>query len=163
GRINPPEGTYKQIAAGSDHTCAITTDGDVACWGDNAQEQCALQDGLFTQVTAGGNHSCAIREQDQQAQCWGENGNGESTPPPGAKFVQVSAGESHTCGMTTDGYVRCWGSDAGGRATPTLAFAAAEQMEAGKGGAGEEEEQAKPQGGQRMNVPTGHKREALSS
>src|SRR6266699_623462 len=74
-------GTVAQVSAGSDYTCALRTDGSVACWGVKT---------------------------DGTVACWGYNSDGQATPPAGA-FTQVSAGGSHTCGLETDGAVACWG------------------------------------------------------
>jgi hypothetical protein len=50
-----------QVAAGKDHTCVLTTDGTVACWGENAYGQATPPAGSFTQVSVGQSHTCAVR------------------------------------------------------------------------------------------------------
>jgi hypothetical protein len=35
GQTQPPDGTYAQVSAGRFHACAITTAGEMRCWGGN--------------------------------------------------------------------------------------------------------------------------------
>lgn len=39
GQTVPPAGTFQQVSAGTSHTCAVTTDRFVECWGDNGHGQ----------------------------------------------------------------------------------------------------------------------------
>lgn len=80
-----------QVSAGGMHTCAVTDNGDLFCWGDNGYHQ-ARDDTLGTedlltpgkiepigqvkQVSAGGAHTCAIVN-DGDVMCWGDNRSGE--------------------------------------------------------------------------------------
>lgn len=127
--------SFRQVSAGDAHTCGVTTDDRVYCWGSNANGQ--LGDGStmsrpqpvlvagglrFRQVEAGSYHTCA-RTTDNRAYCWGWNssgqlGDGSTTlrrlrPVAVAgtlSFRQLSAGWRHTCGVTTTYRAYCWGS-----------------------------------------------------
>ena len=89
------------------HTCAIKTDGTLACWGDNDDGQASPPTGTFIAVSAGDYHTCAIKT-DGTLACWGWNEYGQATPPTGT-FTAVSAGYYHTCAIRTNGTLACWG------------------------------------------------------
>ncbi len=81
--------TFSSIAAGTNHTCGITTSDVAYCWGDNFYGQ--LGDGsrsdrgtptpvsgnhTFTEVSAGAEYSCAL-DAGGNAFCWGRNSRGQ--------------------------------------------------------------------------------------
>jgi alpha-tubulin suppressor-like RCC1 family protein len=127
--LNP---TVSQVAAGGNHTCALTAAGPVECWGDNSFGQLGNNNassgivkipvsGLADAIAlvAGDGHTCALTLQGF-VRCWGNNGlgqlgNGTNTnqPAPVATLVggiaALAAGYSHTCGLTASGLVLCWG------------------------------------------------------
>lgn len=127
------------IAAGGNHSCAITQSLGAECWGMNSVGQ--LGDGRTLDATApvsvagehtflalagGWYHSCAL-SQLGEAYCWGYNaygalGDRESNDPSIAsrllttrRFVEISAGGYHTCGLTASGEVYCWGLNGNGQ------------------------------------------------
>jgi hypothetical protein len=86
------------VSGGVSHSCALTDDGDLFCWGSNgsgelgdgtvsAQPVTAAvkvqrnSDQVFTALGLGNQFSCALREQVIQkrgtAVCWGSNANGQ--------------------------------------------------------------------------------------
>jgi len=63
-------GTVAQVSAGGYHTCALRTDGTVACWGDNSHGQATPPANTFTQVSAGRYQTCGPGT-DRSVACWG--------------------------------------------------------------------------------------------
>jgi alpha-tubulin suppressor-like RCC1 family protein len=91
----PPEaGDIASLAAGPHHTCALTVDGELWCWGSNDRGQLML-------------------EPD-------EMGNDAYTHTPvrlvvGASVLAVATGTTHTCAMVDTGEILCWGTNTEGQ------------------------------------------------
>merc|ERR1712232_233225 len=76
--------SYTQVAAGSDHTVLLRSDGSAVACGGNAKGQCdipALDGQLsYTQVAAGHSHTVLLRSDGSAVAC-GANGSGECSIP----------------------------------------------------------------------------------
>ena len=131
-----------QLAAGAEHTCAVTASGSVKCWGNNATGQ--LGNGSFSSsplptlvlgfdvqvraVAAGAGHSCALTVIGS-VKCWGNNGWGQlgnnSTDASSNTPVDVVGLSSGVTGISANGYftcviqgnsgVKCWGNNRAGQ------------------------------------------------
>jgi alpha-tubulin suppressor-like RCC1 family protein len=124
------------IFAGAEHTCAITADRRVKCWGQNTNGE--LGDGTdrlirntpvdvigisdVATMTTGFSNTCAVSEGD--IYCWGmvpNNGRYEFTnipiaiQAPGEEIVKVASGARHICGVSNRGAVLCWGENETGQ------------------------------------------------
>jgi len=97
-------GPYKYVAVGRQHTCALTKDDEIRCWGDNF----AGQLGTATTSTCVFS-SCSLVPVPV-------------TCPAGeiCKFRSLAAGGDHTCAVDTNGKAWCWGED--GPATGPSSF-----------------------------------------
>jgi hypothetical protein len=123
GESSPPSGTYTQLDARGLHTCALSSAGEIACWGQNAYGEAnvpAAAAGLrYVQAAAGAVNSCGLQS-DGAVVCWGNTITGVNSAPPGS-YTQVAVGKSQACAIRTDGALVCWGTDntlASGAPTP---------------------------------------------
>jgi len=119
GQTEAPPGIYSQVTSGHAHSCAISVNGKVSCWGNIPPPP---EYKSFAQVSSGGDHVCGVQSMGGTILCWGSNHHGESDPPPSgrgaAPFVQVSSGQSYSCGLSRDGRVECWGKGHEGQTRP---------------------------------------------
>jgi alpha-tubulin suppressor-like RCC1 family protein len=83
------------IAAGWDHTCALTATGAVYCWGWNSYGQL-------------GNNS-TTDDSHVPVQVEGEGGAGLLSG-----IASIAAGAHHTCALSATGSIDCWGYNADG-------------------------------------------------
>ena len=109
-------GTFKVLAAGLFHVCAIETDGTVSCWGNNGEGRGDPPAGTYKLLDAGGRYTCAIATDDTIA-CWGSN-DIEQLAAPAGTYQALTAGDRHACAIATDDTVSCWGYDAFGQSVP---------------------------------------------
>jgi alpha-tubulin suppressor-like RCC1 family protein len=142
---NTPISGIAAVAAGFYHTCALTTLGDVVCWGDNSagelgyylapsKSSTAVQVvGLPSSkaIAAGFSFSCALTTAGA-VECWGYNaqgqlGNNSTTNSPSPVQVSgltsgvtaISAGLDSACALLSTGAVQCWGYNNGNLGIPT--------------------------------------------
>ncbi|MDO4887407.1 MAG: hypothetical protein Q3979_01690 [Actinomycetaceae bacterium] len=159
-RIDVP-GFITMLVAGANHTCALNSDGDLYCWGQNAQGQSGSESSgpvvdeprqvafsrPVTALAAGRDHTCAVTE-DAKLSCWGSNRDGQIKPSGETKAQRsyskpevidlpekaagVSVTDNESCGLVQTGDVFCWSDavdyaqydrasdeDAAGRARPS--------------------------------------------
>ncbi|MCY1007670.1 hypothetical protein OV079_19365 [Nannocystis pusilla] len=147
-------GPVAQIAAGTNHACAVLKDGTLRCWGSNAWGELGYGDteargdepgemppppvdvgGPIAQVAISTDFAftCALRT-DGEVRCWGQNDDGslgtgigddvgdepgEMPPPPvplAGPATSVSIGSLSGCALLATGELQCWGSNTHGAA-----------------------------------------------
>ena len=107
--VSPALGTgekFLDVAAGRYHSCGLTNNGAIVCWGYNYDGRADAPGGSFTAVSAGSSHSCGLRT-DGTISCWGSESQQEGLP--GGTFRALSAGTTHSCAVRANGAVKCWG------------------------------------------------------
>lgn len=116
----PPNVRFTQLSLGTGHSCGLTIQRQVMCWGRNKEGQSTPpttkgkdSNQFFSKVTAGHRHTCGLRDaiNSDTVICWGSNYAGESRAMFRSLFVDVTAGAQHSCGVTSKGDIRCWGSN----------------------------------------------------
>jgi hypothetical protein len=100
------------VAAGAEHSLALTSAGTVVAWGDNTSGQTTVPTGALTgvtQIAAGFNHN-VVRKSDGTLLAWGASGYGRTTIPGGiTTATKVAAGSLHSLALLQNGTVVAWG------------------------------------------------------
>ncbi|GLD53525.1 RCC1 and BTB domain-containing protein 2-like protein [Lates japonicus] len=133
-----------EVACGSHHTIALTTDGEVYAWGYNNSGQVGsgstanqptprrvsscLQSKVVVNIACGQLCSMAVLD-NGEIYGWGYNCNGQlglgnngnqQTPCriaalQGVNIIQVACGYAHTLALTDEGFVYAWGANSYGQ------------------------------------------------
>ncbi|XP_061683885.1 RCC1 and BTB domain-containing protein 2 isoform X1 [Syngnathoides biaculeatus] len=133
-----------EVACGSHHTIALTTEGEVYAWGYNNSGQVGsgstanqptprrvsscLQSKVVVNIACGQLCSMAVLD-NGEIYGWGYNCNGQlglgntgnqQTPCrvaalQGVKVIQVACGYAHTLALTDDGFIYSWGANSYGQ------------------------------------------------
>ena len=141
--------TISQISAGSDHSLALDSEGQIYAWGYNYYGQLGngdttdsntpvkvdtsgvLAGKTITQISAGSDHSLAL-DSEGQIYAWGYNyygqlGNGDTTDSntpvkvdtsgvlAGKTITQISAGFFHSLALDSEGQIYAWGANYNGQ------------------------------------------------
>jgi len=121
--------TWYSVAAGSFHSCGITKEYKLKCWGQEFAGKTKvpsmhlydsptmplqdIQEWQSISASAGYHHTCGIA--DGRALCWGDDEYQQTQVPKSRHWNSISAGQFHTCGIDSDGNSLCWGDDSYGQ------------------------------------------------
>jgi alpha-tubulin suppressor-like RCC1 family protein len=132
--------TFRQVATGQYHTCAVTTTDRAFCWGFNRDGELGDSSSqwrrlkptrvagnhAFRQIDTERAHTCAVTT-DNRAYCWGSGtlgqlGTGQlgewnypRAVSGGRLFRRITAGEFHTCAESSADRTWCWGANGTGQ------------------------------------------------
>lgn len=131
-------GTWANASAGDGHTCAVRTNSDAYCWGENPNGELGkganagsnptpskITGTGWASTSAGGMHSCAVKT-NGTAWCWGRNQFGQlgktanaiPNPEPAqvaGTWQTIDTGYDHTAATTPSGTILTWGSNTFGQ------------------------------------------------
>ncbi|WP_119327866.1 RCC1 domain-containing protein [Cysteiniphilum halobium] len=128
----PKDYALMSISLGNVHTCALDSENQAYCWGENGNGQLGNgnntsshspvkvltgdipQGVVLTSIALGNNFSCAIAS-NQKAYCWG--GGFRNTPmelpqgqlPQSAAITSIGLGQDFGCLLDHTGQAYCWG------------------------------------------------------
>lgn len=133
---------WTEITAGAggmmSHTCGISADRQIYCWGSNVYGELGdgttefrniptkMSNDTWSKIAAGTMHTCAIKE-DRELYCWGDNrygslGDGTTVsrtiPTKIARtdsWLEVATGGAYTCAINNENQLYCWGANNGGK------------------------------------------------
>ncbi len=86
---------FSSVSAGNNHTCGLTTNAMVFCWGQGSNGK------LGNNTVSNATTPVSIKQPD-----------GTDSP---LHFSGIGLGNTHTCGMTTNGLMFCWGNASNGK------------------------------------------------
>ncbi len=147
------------VSLGGHHSCVLSTNHFIKCWGDNEYGQLGYGDTndrggnanemgdflpttdlgsnfMVAQIALGNYHSCALST-NHSIKCWGDNEYGQlgygdtnnkgdntnemgdflSTVDLGSNFMvaQIALGDYHSCALSTSQSIKCWGRNSEGQ------------------------------------------------
>jgi hypothetical protein len=108
-------GRVTQLAAGTDHICALTLNGSVRCWGFVGSAQTLIPNlnlvpndlGTVTYLAASGYSTCAVNTSGN-VKCWGSGDFNKNIPSNLGSVTQISFGGGSVCALNDSGLVKCW-------------------------------------------------------
>ena len=107
GQSSVPNGSYTQVVADYNHTCALTDSSMVRCWGGNGVGQASAPNVEYIQITG----QCGLDEVGIVS-CWGFDVDNNTfrnfNLPNQGSYIQISADWSQLCGLRSNGSIDCW-------------------------------------------------------
>ncbi len=112
-------GAFRSVDTGGFHTCGVTTQGQVKCWGYFPYDNLGGMDDVrnAVSISSGAYHSCAILT-DKTVRCWGDLAGWEvgdshrplpTVPLDLGPVESIATGYFQTCAVHASGDITCWG------------------------------------------------------
>ncbi len=115
--------TVTEVAAGSDHSLALTAEGGIVAFGSDSYGETDVPAGLAGKnviaIDSRAYDSIALAD-DGTVAVWGPGWGGQGTVPSsldGQEVVAVAAGTNHYLALASDGTLTAWGLGAHGQAS----------------------------------------------
>lgn len=105
--VNVTNNNFISISAGLSHTCALTSDGSLYCFGSNSRAQLAVPAYTYDANSQEKCTSSSLNCSDESAKPILVNST--------EKFIDISTKGNSTCAKTTQGYVYCFGDNSFGQ------------------------------------------------
>ncbi len=96
------------IAAGSQSTCVLRSDGQVSCWGAGAMTGISTGIPEARLISAMGSTICVA---GGSVKCWTAQDPQPQMIENLSEVVSLSVGQDHACALDPSGQVYCWGSN----------------------------------------------------
>jgi alpha-tubulin suppressor-like RCC1 family protein len=107
-----PVASFTQISAAYLHTCGVTKDQDIECWGTtDPQDILSPPKGRYEHVSAGRHHVCGLTTEGDLS-CWGSAEKYQA--PPTGNIESLESGMFFSCAILEDGQVDCFGKSSYG-------------------------------------------------
>ncbi len=130
---------FEELAVGASHVCGLDRFGATWCWGEGANGQLGLGEGVslatrptlleapvFSRIAAGETHVCGLTAEGEVF-CWGGNDAGQLGAGSGAAswnpqavtfsepdtFTRIAALADRSCALSEAGVIWCWGAGVG--------------------------------------------------
>jgi alpha-tubulin suppressor-like RCC1 family protein len=102
---------FLSVTAGGNHTCGVTVDGALFCWGGWYLGTPVLVERFgVTGVQAGGERTCGLAA-GGPAQCWSPDVDATPEPLGTVQLTQLAVGPRSACGLDPSGAAWCWGAN----------------------------------------------------
>lgn len=110
------------VAAGLNFSCALQGDGQLCCWGRNADDRLGNGSGMdeetpscratdYVEIEVGQSFGCGM-DAGGQLECWGSDSFSQVSFAPLAAFSSFALGHFHACGVRViDSSLVCWGDN----------------------------------------------------
>lgn len=106
---------FTSATAGGGHSCGVTTDDALFCWGAGYfTTPVQVERAGFTQVQAGADRTCGL-DTDGRLQCWAPSVDAVPEALGALQLTRFALGPESACGLDAGGKAWCWGANGWGQ------------------------------------------------